>query len=208
MTYAPGMHINGDQTEQPLSNDAPTKDFLLNHICIRTCDPKASLHFWVDLMGMRTVFITNAGPMTVYYLGHPRTPEHRADPVLFGKETQKNLATTPGLLELVYINDSTAQVPESGKPISFGVGHIGITMPEVGATVERLRKEGVEIVKELGTLDTGLYPTKEGEQGAETPGLTEGFKFIARKIAFVKDPVGYEDDPLTFPYAPLPLALD
>ena len=61
---------NGLNTDPPLPANDPTIGYMLNHLCIRVRDPKKSLHFYIDLMGMRTLFTTNAGPLTVYLLGY------------------------------------------------------------------------------------------------------------------------------------------
>jgi lactoylglutathione lyase len=71
---------------------------------IRVRDPSQSLHFYINLMGMRTVFTVNVGPFTNYYLGYPQTEEHRKDLPKFGEETVVNFGHTLGLLKLYHIH--------------------------------------------------------------------------------------------------------
>jgi len=198
--FEPGkFNINGHQTEQPLAPDDPTAGYMLNHLMLRIRDPKPSMHFYVNLMGMRTVFVLNTGPFTVYYLGYPSTPEHRADPVKFATETQPAMGTTKGLLELVHYHGS--EEAEGGKyryvngndPPQLGFGHLGFTVPDVKATVERLEKEGVEVVKHTGSSsrESAGLTEWEAERGIGLGELQGPFQHVLEQIAFVRDPVSF-----------------
>ena len=68
---------------------------------LRIRDPQESLHFYIDLMGMRTVFTMNTGPFTIYYLGYPQTDEHREDPVKFGIGHGRKAAAYAGIAGVV-----------------------------------------------------------------------------------------------------------
>ena len=46
---------NGHQIDPPLPENDPTIGYKLNHFMLRIRDPKTSMHFYIDLMGMRTV---------------------------------------------------------------------------------------------------------------------------------------------------------
>ena len=61
---------NGNHTDPPVPANDPTIGYKLYHLMIRIRDPKKSLPFYIDLMGMRTVFTMNTGPFTIYYLGY------------------------------------------------------------------------------------------------------------------------------------------
>jgi len=65
----------------------------------------------------------------------------------------------------------------------LGFSHIGLTVPNVGAAVERLVAHGGRIMKALGTPDDPLTPA-----GAE---IAPAFRKILEKLAFVLDPDGY-----------------
>jgi len=43
-----------------------TNGIHLHHLCIRIKDPKVSLPFYKEILGMRTLFTLNAGPFSVY----------------------------------------------------------------------------------------------------------------------------------------------
>ena len=153
------------------------------------------MHFYMSLMGMRTVFTMNVGPFTIYYLGYPQTDEHRDDLAKFGQDTAGNLQHTLGLLELYHVHGSEKQ--ESGyystgnTPPNLGFGHLGFTVPDVPKALERLRNEGVKVVKELGVTDLEHIPISQWElqrgvgKGLEIHGE---YKKVFDKIAFVQDP--------------------
>ncbi|KAL1963140.1 hypothetical protein VTN77DRAFT_8683 [Rasamsonia byssochlamydoides] len=203
-----GVHLPGGHGDPPLSESSPTVGYQLNHFMLRILDPQKTLHFYIDLMGMRTIFAMNAGPMTIYYLGYPQTEAHRADPARFARETVPSpvMQRTLGLLELYHLHGSEDTPDDNGDggkgfriatgntPPHLGFGHLGFTVPDVPAAVERLRKAGVKIVKELGvsTKESAQVSKWESEEvGIARGELHPNYRRILEQIAFVEDPVGY-----------------
>lgn len=190
---------NGLHTDPPLLPNDPTIGSMLNHLCLRVRDPEKSLHFYIDLMGMRTVFITNIGPATVYFLGFPQTERHRENLETFGKETA--IPTTQGLLELFHIHGSERQAEgyyQSGNdPPNLGFCHLGFSVPDVAGTLQRLRDDGVSVFKDLGECTRESFPITDWENeqgvGVELVGteseIHADFKNIFGNFAYVKDPV-------------------
>ncbi|KAI1628717.1 lactoylglutathione lyase [Exophiala viscosa] len=194
---------NGLKTDKPLEANDPTMGYKLNHFMLRIRDPKKSMHFYLDLMGMRTVFNMNVGPFTIYYLGYPQTDEHRANPEQFGGETAMKLQHTLGLLELYHVHGSEKQdegyYQTGNTPPNLGFGHLGFTVPNVPEALERLKKAGVEVVKDLGVCTRESIPISEWENergvGVEVKGteseIHKEYAKVFEKIAFVRDPDGY-----------------
>ncbi|KAL4992332.1 hypothetical protein BDW68DRAFT_196881 [Aspergillus falconensis] len=157
-------------TSQPsLSGPFP---FELNHFMLRILDPKRSLHFYIDLMGMRTVFTMNTGSWTIYYLGYPSTPEDRTDLPAWSAKVggdNRTLTSTLGLLELYHIHGSE-------KP-----------------ALKRLRGAGVRVIKELGVSTRESIPLSkwEEERGIGVGEIHPNYKVVFDQIAFVADPDGY-----------------
>ena len=161
------------------------------------------MHFYITLMGMRTVFTLNVGPFTIYYLGYPQTDEHRADIPKFGLDTAMNLQSTLGLLELYHVHGSEKQpdgyYQTGNSPPNLGFGHLGFTVPDVKGALDRLKAEGVEVVKDLGVVSLRSIPISEWENengvGTEDLGtdteIHHEYKKVFGKIAFVRDPVSY-----------------
>lgn len=186
---------NGHHTDPPLPETDPTVGYKLNHLMIRIRDPKASLRFYVELMGMRTVFTMNVGPFTIYYLGYPQTAAHRADLKKFGEETCGRLAQTPGLLELYHIHGSEKQpdgyYSTGNTPPHLGFGQLGFTVPDVPAALKRLEEGGVPVLKPLNVSTRESIPLTQWEedQGIGLGTIHENYKKIFDQIAFVQDPV-------------------
>lgn len=63
--YEVGKHI----VPPPRPSSPSTVEYRLNHLMTRIKDPEKSLKFYCDCLGMHVVFIFNAGPFTIYYLG-------------------------------------------------------------------------------------------------------------------------------------------
>ncbi|KAL9111387.1 MAG: hypothetical protein Q9227_004264 [Pyrenula ochraceoflavens] len=191
---------NGLKTDPPLPPDAPTIGYMLNHLCLRIRDPAKSLHFYIDLMGMRTIFVTNTGPMTVYFLGYPRTDRHRENLEEFGRET---VAHTPGLLELFHVHGAEKQAEglygSGNEPPYLGFCHLGFSVPDLPKAVERLKAEGVPVIKNLGEAEREKLPISDWENergmGVEVEGteseLHPDFKKIFGHFVYLQDPDGY-----------------
>lgn len=207
-----GQHLPAGHGLDP-PTPAATSNYLLNHLMIRIRDPAESLHFYVDLMGLRTIFAMNAGPFTIYYLGHPRTDEHRADPQRYARETVPHdvLIRTAGLLELYHLHGTEKLTPEEFRreylgnvqPVplpdgagaaTIGFGHLGFTVPDVPAALERLKRNGVKVWKDLGVATRASVPLREEESskdGVAQGELHENYKMIYKQMAFVVDPVSF-----------------
>jgi lactoylglutathione lyase len=159
----------------------------MKHVMLQIRDPARSLPFYIDLMGMRTIFTANRGPFTNYYLSYPRTPEHRADLKMFSAETAKQLPLTPGVLELKHVHGgekaNDGHYSNGNVAPNLGFGHLGFTVPDVTEALERLEAAGVKVCKPLEEANRASTPLSdwEAEQGI---GVGE-----SHKIGFVYDPV-------------------
>ncbi|KAK7206470.1 Glyoxalase/Bleomycin resistance protein/Dihydroxybiphenyl dioxygenase [Myxozyma melibiosi] len=185
--------------QKPLPADAPETKYRLNHFMMRIRDPKISLPFYTEAMGMRILFTMNTGPFTIYYLGYPQTDEHRADLTKFALDTLPVMQHTLGLLELYHVHGSEKQEPgyinTGNDPLRGGVGfsHLGFTVPDVPAAVERLTKMGATVFKPLGVSNRDTIPLSEweAERGVGEGVINENYHKIFKQIAFLQDPDGY-----------------
>ncbi|KAF5706656.1 lactoylglutathione lyase [Fusarium globosum] len=195
-----GLLVDADPRQPTLVRDESGRDgYKLNHFMMRIRDPKKSMEFYTKLMGMRTVFVLNAGPFTVYYLGYPQTDEHRVDLTKFAIDTITNLPHTLGLLELFHIHGSEKQ--QSGfystgnTPPNLGFGHLGFTVPNVSQALMRLRAQGVPVLKDIGPCEAPILISdweKQRGVGVSVKGtdseLHPGYAKLLEQIAFIQDP--------------------
>ncbi|KAL2209253.1 lactoylglutathione lyase [Sarocladium strictum] len=191
----------GTEPQEALTDTDPTNGYRFNHVMIRIKDPEATLNFYCKLMGMRVIWVLNTGPFTGYYLGYPQTPEHRADPLKFAQDTSlhSTLCSTAGLLELCHYHGSEhlpgQYVNPGHRPPHVGFHHLGFTVPDVKATVQRLKAAGVKVFKDVGVEETDDFPVTKWDRHvkglANDDDLDLKFLKLQAQFAFVEDPDGY-----------------
>lgn len=105
----------------------------------------------------------------------------------------ETLTTSKGLLELYHIPADADSKTEytSGNDYSgpgVGFGHIGFTVPDVPAAIERAKSFGYEVIKPLdqaGEDQMAMPPAVvEGKYGP----VFDGYKHVYKQLAFVRDP--------------------
>jgi lactoylglutathione lyase len=202
----PGAFLPGGPTatfNPPLSPNTTTTGYRLNHLAIRVREPSRSLHFYVDLLGMRVVFSMNAGPFTIYYLGHP--PPGTESSKELGEWAEQTsqipvMTRTAGLLELYHVHGTEGkedgEVSTGNQPPNLGFAHLGFTVPDTKAAVERLRAAGVPILKDVGVSSREAVPLSEWEaaKGVGTGEIHENYARFFEKFAMIADPVSLRRD--------------
>lgn len=105
---------------------------------VRVKDPKKSLDFYQNVLGMTHIDTLNGGDFTLYFLGY----EHQK-----GKRGERE-----GLLELTH-NHGTENDPDfhyhNGNAQPQGYGHIGISVENVEEACARFERLGVRFQKRL-----------------------------------------------------------
>lgn len=103
------------------------------------------------------------------------------------------LTKTKGLLELYHIPADADSKTEytSGNDYpgpGVGFGHIGFTVPDVSAAIQRAKEFGYEVIKPLdqaGEDQMAMPPAVvEGKYGP----VSNGYKHVYKQLAFVRDP--------------------
>lgn len=146
--------------------DSSTEDFIMQQTMMRVKDPKKSLQFYSQVLGMRLLHHCHFPSMnfSLYFMGYADVKDIPAEKADRGEWAFKQ----PGTIELTHNwgseSDDTKYHNGNDKPQGFG--HIGIAVPDVYAACERFDKYNVEYVKK--------------PDGGKMKGL-----------AFIKDPDGY-----------------
>ncbi|KAL4073779.1 Glyoxalase/Bleomycin resistance protein/Dihydroxybiphenyl dioxygenase [Scleroderma citrinum] len=125
---------------------AKTASFNFNHTMLRVKDPKVSVRFYTETLGMTLLHEANMGSFTLYFLGYENenlSPEERSS--VFARQ---------GILELTH-NHGTESDPnfqgysngntEPGK----GFGHIAISVANIEEACARFEELGVPFKKRL-----------------------------------------------------------
>lgn len=152
-----------------MASASPTAGFVMNQTMLRVRDPKVSVAFYQDVLGMTLLdrYDFEAMQFSLYFVGYLGAGETiPADP---GARAQWVFAR-PALVELTH-NWGSESDPNfagfhDGNSDPRGFGHIGISVPDVYAACERFEKLGIEFVKRP---DDGKM----------------------KGLAFIKDPDGY-----------------
>ncbi|KAF8513611.1 glyoxalase I [Gautieria morchelliformis] len=149
-----------------MARSAETASFQFNHTMIRVKDPKVSLQFYQEVLGMDLISENKFSDFTLYFLAFDHSGGKQDM-----KEKQANRTNREGVLELTH-NHGTETDPNfkgyaSGNADpGRGFGHIAISVDNVEKACERFDKLGVQFKKR---------PT-DGKM---------------KHIAFILDPDGY-----------------
>ena len=156
-----------EELTKPLSKG--TEEFVFNQTMLRIKDPKQSLEFYVNVLGLTLIKKLDFPEMefTLYFLGYLRADDA---PVPSDSIKRAEYAfSQKAMLELTHnygTEDDADFSYHDGNTDPRGFGHIGITVPDVYAACAEFEKKGVEFVKK---------PDDGNMKG----------------LAFIKDPDGY-----------------
>ena len=144
-----------------MTDTSPTQGFVMNQTMMRIRDPKVSVDFYRDVLGMTLLqrFDFESMSFSLYFMGYLDDGESiPEDPT----ECAKWVFAQPALVEL------THNWGDNEYDLGNAYGHIAIGVDDAYAFCDNLKKNGVEVVREPG-------PMKHG----------------TTVIAFAKDPDGY-----------------
>ncbi|KAF8697256.1 hypothetical protein AX14_001395 [Amanita brunnescens Koide BX004] len=126
---------------------AETAGYRFNHTMIRIKDPKASLKFYCEILGMEQYSKKEFSDFTLYFLAYNHTGR-----VLSAEEKVESRFAREGMLELTH-NHGTESDPNfkgyanGNTDPGRGYGHIAISVDDVGKACARLESLGVPFKK-------------------------------------------------------------
>ncbi|XP_044261564.1 lactoylglutathione lyase [Tribolium madens] len=169
----------GDTAQPPISHaeavklckdpSPETQDFLFQQTMYRIKDPKVSIPFYTEVLGMRLLQKYDFPSMkfSLYFMGYEDSRDIRGE--LGTPERGEWAFSRKATIELTH-NWGSENDPEckyhNGNCDPRGFGHIGIMVPDVTKACERFEKLGVNFVKK----------PQDGKM---------------KDIAFITDPDGY-----------------
>ncbi|VDB83243.1 unnamed protein product [Peniophora sp. CBMAI 1063] len=123
---------------------AETSSFKFNHTMLRVKDPKASIKFYTEVLGMTLVDEHPSDDFTLYFLAFDQHDN------VDDAERKSTRLQREGILELTH-NHGTEDLAETpyhnGNSDPRGFGHIAITVDDVEAACDRFEKLGVQFKK-------------------------------------------------------------
>ncbi|KAJ2719718.1 Lactoylglutathione lyase [Coemansia sp. Benny D115] len=122
-------------------NTTDVSTYRFNHTMYRIKDPKASVKFYTEVLGMKLLdnFELEGANCTLYFLGYE-------DPASAGLVR----LARQGVLELTHnhgTEDDAEFAYNTGNGDVGGYGHIAITVDDLGAACKRFDEMGVKFIK-------------------------------------------------------------
>lgn len=123
--------------------------YTFNHTMIRVKDPRASLAFYRDVLGMTLLrrLDFEEGRFSLYFLAF--VGEGDTLPLDEAK-LREHVFSRQGVLELTHnwgTEDEDGPVYHNGNADPRGYGHIGVAVPDVAEACRRFEEAGVTFVK-------------------------------------------------------------
>lgn len=129
-------------------SDGSTKEFLFQQTMYRIKDPRRTLPFYSEVLGM-TLLVKLDFPeakFTLYFMGYENEADIPTDPAARKVWAMSRKAT----LELTHnwgTENEDGNVYHNGNSDPRGFGHIGLMVPDVNAACERFEKFNVPFIK-------------------------------------------------------------
>ncbi|XP_055854157.1 lactoylglutathione lyase-like isoform X2 [Episyrphus balteatus] len=147
--------------------DPSTKDFIFQQTMYRIKDPRKSLPFYTEVLGMTLLQKLDfpEAKFTLYFMGYEDPSEVPTD----NKKKTLWAMSRKATLELTHNwgTESDPDIKYKGSAEPRGYGNIALSVPDVYAACKRFEEHGVEF-------------SKKPEEGR------------MKGLAFIKDPDGYK----------------
>lgn len=207
LPFAQGCANHGNSTGEQftLGDDGPadpaTIGYNINHVALNVYDLDKAMHFYSKVLGMRHIFTYDISPfLELVYMGFSVGGKNGTG-FQTGEELYKQKDNTAGLVEFLHrktpCNETVPHEPLPASPkVPNTLCHIGLIVPDIMATQQRMKNFGVTILKEVGAdpAPKGLIANAFGvgdvsdEAGVE---IVTGLEAIGFKFALiVQDPDG------------------
>merc|ERR1712157_120005 len=118
---------------------AETASYRLNHVMLRVKDPKKSLEFYENVLGMDVIDKHDGGDFTLYFLAY----QHQKGVSRGEREAILELTHNHGTEN----DDSFAYHIGNNEPKGFG--HLCVSVDDIQAACDRFEKLGVKFQKRL-----------------------------------------------------------
>lgn len=190
----PGMTVGSDGPA-----DGATRGYWVNHVGFNVHNLTESKDFYGNVLGLREIFTIQYTPnFSMTYMGYPQGGRNGTG-FQTGEQMLRDKNQMGGLVKLFYFAvPDTLPVASTEQTNTFS--NIGLIVPDIQATQDRLEKHGAKIVKRLGETTIPLDGPIANAMNigpASTTNITEGEALIEglqttffESVLFVEDPDG------------------
>lgn len=138
--------IGSDEASNPA-----TTGYFINHFSLNVKNLTRSLDFYNQVFGMRHMFTLRASEhSSIAYMAHSQAGRNGTG-YQTAAEMIRDKNNMAGLVELIHMDIPGLDIPASTEK-SNTFGHIGMVVPDIKATQERLESFGVTVYKNAGDI--------------------------------------------------------
>ncbi|KIX04478.1 uncharacterized protein Z518_05348 [Rhinocladiella mackenziei CBS 650.93] len=132
----------------------------INHFGLIVNDLNATIDFYTQAIGLSLLFIftpEGAPFFKIAYMGHNNDTANTGKPFATCEEFTLQKNDIKGLIEFLYLDNAT-YTPRASTKVTNTFSHIGLIVPNVTETQEKMKKLKVPILKPLGELPATSGP--------------------------------------------------
>lgn len=194
---------NSSEIEYPFSipgddvpSDPATKGYFINHLCINARNATETINWYTQSFGLRLMFTLQVSKhFSISYMGHSHGGRngtgYQSSAVLASEKNNRE-----GLLEIISLEYPVWDLP-AGIKIPNTFSHIGMVVPNITATQERLESLGANILKAAGEEFTieGPFADATGFTQAGDAISKEEKELILKTLVPINTPLMFVADP-------------
>ncbi|KAK2759954.1 hypothetical protein FQN54_002690 [Arachnomyces sp. PD_36] len=133
--------------------DPATLGYSVNHFGLVVKDLDATIDFYTKVIGMRHIFTYSASDkFSIAYIGHSHGGKNGT-----GYQTTEEMLreknNSGGLMEFLHLKGGNS-APLSSETRTTTFSHVGLIVPDIKATQDRMDKFGIKVLKRIGEIPT------------------------------------------------------
>jgi lactoylglutathione lyase len=173
-------------------SDPATTGYFINHLCINARNATESIRWYSEAFGLRLMFrLQVTEHFSISYMGHSHGGRNGTG-YQSSQEMNRDKNNREGMIEITSLENPNWDLP-SGIRVPNTFSHIGLVVPNITATQERMDAIGATILKRTGEPYKVVGPFADGQ------GFTQAGDSISKEEIAVIDAIMAESNkPLLF----------
>ncbi len=129
-----------------IASDPATTGYFINHLCINVRNATESINWYTKAFGLRLMFTMHVSEhFSITYMGHSHGGRNGTG-YQTSEELNRQKNNIEGLVEFLHLDVPSWDLP-AGLVVPNTFSHIGMVVPDIGATQARLEAMGANIYK-------------------------------------------------------------